>query len=325
MAFENSTLVYQRRADMFDSESDQLSSSGESSPREGIGKSIVIPNFGAVQHNPNKRIPLMGTWRLHESVHINRSRQNSDRSSGIDSDADFVFRHKSNGINARYSAVRRLPVNGHCEGDCERDRNGVRYHTAAPEPRKEHLNGHCGSDLRKFDVNGTPVRPDLHVTNGHRKEYSILNGNNVFINATTTVGEWLQNGHFDTGSRNGQKSGAGNTKKNPTLSVNNNVIKDDFGTNGKVNFNQEIDENSPIFIQGLKLDENLNAGIASLLYSNTPSLTFCQRKRLNFMKLCLRRNEPFYFLEMAGENDKVPSRYTSGLFVLSLWSKSNLS
>ncbi|XP_030835253.1 disks large homolog 5 isoform X2 [Strongylocentrotus purpuratus] len=307
MAFENSTLVYQRRADMFDSESDQLSSSGESSPREGIGKSIVIPNFGAVQHNPNKRIPLMGTWRLHESVHINRSRQNSDRSSGVDSDADFVFRHKSNGVNARYSAVRRLPVNGHCEGDCERDRNGVRYHTAAPEPRKEHLNSHCGSDLRKFDVNGAPVRPDLHVTNGHRKEYSILNGNNVYINATTTVGEWLQNGHFDIGSRNGQKSGVGNTKKNPTLSVNNNVIKEDFSTNGKVNFNQEIDENSPIFIQGLKLDENLNAGIASLLYSNTPSLTFCQRKRLNFMKLCLRRNQPFYFLEMAGENDKVPS------------------
>ncbi|XP_054773689.2 disks large homolog 5-like [Lytechinus pictus] len=307
MAFENSTLVYQRRAEMFDSDSDHLSSSGESSPREGIGKSIVIPNFGAVQHNPNKRIPLMGTWRLHESVNISRSRQNSERSSGVDSDADFVFRHKSNGIDARYSAVRRLPVNGHCEGDYEKDRNGDRSHMPVPERRKEHLNGHCGLDLKKFDVNGTAVRPDPHLTNGNRKEYSILNGNNVYINATTTVGEWLENGHFDTGGNNGKKPTVGYSKKNPILSINNNVIKEDFHANGKVNFNQDSDESSPIFIQSLKLDDNLNRGIASLLYSNTPSLTFCQRKRLNFMKLCLRRNQPFYFLEMAGENDKVPS------------------
>ncbi|XP_071505414.1 uncharacterized protein [Diadema antillarum] len=303
-----SAFVLKRRSDMLDSDSDQVSTSGDSSPQDGIGHSVIAPNFGVVQHNPSKRIPLMGTWRLHES----RGRQRLERSSvGEESDAELVFHSIGDfHLEAKQSTVRRLSDRGcgveSSVSECSKHQFAAQSNNTSPLS-----NTHQFSNFEQSLCNDAAViKKKLEHLEYHADFRQ--NGTSAFHpTGALSVTRWLQNNYcnsdINTTNKNLLSDQCHTAIDNQPLPDNAN--KAEICVNGTASFDSEA--NPSIVLERWKFDENFNAGAASLLYScgSQPLASLCQRKRLNFMKLCLRRNQPFYFLEMAGQDGKVPSRY----------------
>ena len=304
--------MLKRPPDMLDSDSDQLSSSEVSSPRDGHEKSIIIPNFGAVQHNPNKRIPLMGTWRLQEGVQLGRCQRTNDRSPCSEDDVEFVFRHKSRGVDAKYSAVRKLPVNGHHDVNLGHNNGNEPYsNTSGVTKLPNHTDGYSGDTESIKNDSNSISNGDLHVRSTKSGVNCLTNKNNAFVESSPTrVEKWLSESPCEEDFCINEKRIIVNRPQSERVwSENDNGTRSALGDCNSGNINHKLDLAAQVFVKGWKFNDNFSSSGVSLLYTNTPSLTFCQKKRLNFMKLCLRRNQPFYFLEMARDGDRMPCMY----------------